>query len=130
MAVKGKLTLKGLDAYLEQLARAGRDVDKAAGKALAAGADVAVEGMRARVPKDTRNLESHLGATAPRQDGNYVYVEVGLVGADAETARYGTAQEYGTSKMQAQPYIRPTIDEDGKQIRAAIKASLEEDGKL
>lgn len=130
MAVKGKLTLKGLDAYLERLAQAGADVDKSAGQALAAGASVALDGMQRRAPKDTRNLEQSLTATEPKQDGNYVYVEVGLVTADAETARYGTAQEYGTSKMAAQPYIRPTLDEDATRIRAAIKASLEEAGTI
>ncbi len=130
MTTRGKLSTKGFDEYLERIVEAGRNVDQAAARALAAGAEVALAGMQRRVPKDTRNLEANLAATEPKQDGNYTFVEVGVIGADAETARYGNAQEYGTSSMPAQPYIRPTFDEDKARIRAAMRKSLEQDGTL
>ena len=130
MATTGKLSLKGLDEYLERLAAAGRDVDLAAAKALAAGADVALAGMRERVAVLTGDLQDNLKSTEPMQDGNYVYVKVGLISADPEISRYGNAQEFGTSSMPAHPYVRPTFDEDKGPIRAAIKRSLTEDGTL
>jgi hypothetical protein len=40
---------------------------------------------------------------------------------NAEIARYGNAQEYGTSNMAAQSYIRATVDEDMGAARAAMK---------
>ena len=122
MATWVKLTTKGFEEYLENLARAGKDIDAITDRALRAGGEVLLQGMKRRVPKDTGNLEANLKIEGPKKDGNFHYILVGLVNADGETARYGTAQEYGTSSMAAQPYIRPTIDEDKAK---AGKAMLE-----
>jgi HK97 gp10 family phage protein len=131
MAVRSKLETKGFAEYLEKIAAAGRDIDPIAGRALDAGGDILLSGMQRRVPKDTRNLEQHLEKDGPHQDGNFHYIEVGLSRrADADTARYGNAQEFGTSSMAAQPYIRPTLDSDMGKARAAMKQVFEEEGVL
>jgi HK97 gp10 family phage protein len=130
MSTTGKLTTRGFDEYLERIVQAGRDVDAAAAKALAAGAAVALEGMQQRVAVVTGNLKDNLVATESQQDGNYVFVKVGLISADPDTARYGNAQEFGTSSMPAHPYVRPALDEEKARIRAAIKQSLIEDGTV
>ena len=130
MTTRAKISTKGFEEYLEKLASIGADVDESIQRALIAGAEVAVEGMRRRVPKDTHNLEKHIQATEVKQNGNFSFVEIGVLNADDETARYGNAQEYGTSSMPAQPYIRPTIAEDREKIRRAMKESLIEDGTL
>src|SRR5574340_777252 len=123
MTTRAKITTKGFEEYLEKLAAAGRDVDDSIHQALDAGADVGVAGMKKRVPKDTHNLEQHIKKTEVKQNGNYSYIEIGVLDADAETSRYGNAQEYGTSSMPAQPYIRPTMAEDAGKIRTAMKKS-------
>ena len=125
MPIKTRLTTKGFAEYLERLAQAGKNIDAIAGEALLAGGEVLLEGMRRRVPVDTHNLQNHLKLAGPTQDGNFSYVEVGLVGADAETARYGNVQEFGSSSMAAQPYVRPTMDEDMKKARAKMKEVFE-----
>jgi HK97 gp10 family phage protein len=126
MPVRVKMELKGLEEYLEQLVQVEKDVDAVAANALKAGGDVLLKGMQRRVPKDTHNLEQNLKCTEPVRDGNYTFVEVGLSkDTDAETARYGTAQEYGTSSMEAQAYIRPTVDADAGKARKAMKEVLE-----
>jgi len=130
MATWVKLTTKGFEEYLENLAKLGKDIDMITDKALKAGGEVLLKGMRRRVPKDTHNLENHLVIEGPRQDGNYHYILVGLVRPDADTARYGTAQEYGTSSMAAQPYIRPTIDEDKGKAGKAMLEVFKEEGAL
>jgi HK97 gp10 family phage protein len=122
-----RLNTKGMEESFETLAQMGKDLDAAAGKALMAGGEVFLAGMRQRVPKDTRNLEAHLVIDGPRRDGNFQVIEVGLVKADAETARYGNAQEYGTSSMAAQPYVRPTVDADKGKATQAMRKSLTED---
>jgi HK97 gp10 family phage protein len=130
MATKGRINTKGFEQYLERIARAGSDIDAAAGRALQAGGDVLLAGMKRRVPKDTRNLEEHLVIDGPHQDGNYIYIDVGIPSdkrTDAETARYGNAQEYGTSSMPAQPYIRPTMDEERAKARRAMRSSLKKE---
>lgn len=40
------------------------------------------------------------------------------------TVAYGEGLEYGTSRMEARPYGRPTLDEDAEQIKDAIETSL------
>lgn len=125
MPVRFKVETKGLGDYMEQLQRLGGDIDAAADEALDAGGDVLVEGMQRRAPKDTHNLERKINKTASQGDGNFHFILVGLVNVDADTARYGTAQEYGTSSMAAQPYLRPTIDEDMKLARKRMKETFQ-----
>ena len=124
MPVRYKLETKGFSEYLEALVKAGKDVDRIADQALEAGGDILLQGMDRRVPKDTGNLQANLERSAPEQDGNFHFLTIGLSrNADAETARYGAAQEYGWGPNHpAQPYIRPAIDEDMKTARAAMKA--------
>lgn len=126
MPVKSKLETRGLAEYLEAVAKAGHDVDAVAAEALEDGSEILLAGMQKRVPKDKHNLEHTLAIDGPNQDGNFHFIEVGLLGkgphkADADTARYGTAQEYGTSSMAAQPYVRPTIDRDMSKARKAMR---------
>ncbi len=122
MPIKGRLETKGFGEYLERLAKAGVEIDPITDQALSAGGDVLVEGMQSRAPVDTGNLQSKISRSEPVQEGNVHYIEVGLLhGVDAETARYGAAQEFGTSDMPAHPYIRPTMDNDMRKARAAMK---------
>lgn len=130
MATRAKLTSRGFSEYLEAIAQAGQDVDAAVAEALQEGGQVLLDGMVRRVPKDSHNLESHLELTKPQQDGNYVFIEVGIrKNADAETARYGNAQEYGWTSSSGhkpgQSYIRATLDEDMKFARRKMKAAFE-----
>jgi HK97 gp10 family phage protein len=116
MPVRYKLETKGFSEYLEALVQAGKNVDAVADEALEAGGDVLLAGMDRRVPKDSGNLAAHLECSEAEQDGNFHSVTVGLSSdTDAETAKYGGAQEFGWGPDHpAQPYIRPAIDEDMK----------------
>jgi HK97 gp10 family phage protein len=127
MPIKTRLTTKGFEEYLERLAKAGQDIDAISDEALAAGGELLLEGMQRRVPVKTGNLKSKLAVTHPAAEGNVHYIDVGLLhGTDAETARYGGAQEYGTSDMSAQPYIRPTFDSDMRAARAEMRRIFEQ----
>lgn len=132
MAVKTRLTTKGFEEYLEALQKAGEDIDAIADDALEAGGQILLSGMQQRVPKDTHNLERHLSLEGPFVEGNFHYVEVGLdtTKADADTARYGNVQEYGSARTPAQSYIRPTLDHDMAKARSAMRRIFEERGAL
>lgn len=69
MATSAKLTLKGLEEYLEKIAAAGKDVDEAVAKAVLAGAEVLQEGMQMRAPERTGNLKNNIRIYGPEQDG-------------------------------------------------------------
>lgn len=66
------------------------------------------------VPVDTGNLERSIGLEVT--DG-------GMTATVKPTAEYAPYVEYGTRFMNAQPYMRPSLEEQG----AAFKADL---GKL
>jgi len=128
MPIRTRLTTKGLEEWLERLAQAGQDIDAIAGEALLSGGELLLDGMQRRVPVDTHNLQNHLNLQGPTRDGNFTFVEIGLMGADKETARYGNVQEFGSSSMAAQPYVRPTLDEDIKKARQKMVEVFREYG--
>ena len=129
MVCRASFSLKGFEEYLEKIAKAGHDVDAAADQANVAGGDVLLDGMLRRVPRQTGNLAEHLERTEPKVDGNFRYIEVGMPRkTDAETARYGNVQEYGSAHTPAQPYIRPTFDQDKAKARKAQKEALKKAG--
>jgi HK97 gp10 family phage protein len=131
MTARYKFQLKGLEEYLEKIADSGSNVDKAADNALIAGGDVIVNEMQDLVPVLSGNLKRHLARQEPKQEGNYHSLEVGMpANADAETARYGNVMEYGSTSVQAQPYIRPAFDKTGPAVRRAEVESLKEEGIL
>lgn len=120
---KGIFKLSGIDAYMEEIQQAGHDILPATVNAVEAGAEILLTGMQRRVPKDTLNLSAHLGKET-EVDGDYVFSNIGLLHADADTARYGNAQEYGTTSMSVHPYVRPTMDEDRRYALKAMRAEL------
>lgn len=85
---------------------------------LLAGAFVIERGAKQRAPVLTGFLRSSI--TSAKVVGG---AEV-RVGAD-----YGYVQEFGTSKMPAQPFIRPTIDEDSDKVVKAVADQLEKEIK-
>lgn len=134
MVTQSKIETKGFDEYLEKIARAGTNIDDSADKALMAGASVIQNEMLVNVPIFTGNLAEHIAIKGPKQDGNLHSVEVGVIHdinfTNAETARYGNAQEYGSAKNAAHPFIRPGMDHGKHGATKAMKESLVEDGAI
>lgn len=62
--------------------------------------------LKRRVPKDTRALEQSLKAVRRRGKPNFPVSEVRGGGG----APYMLMQEFGTSKMKAQPFIVPGVE--------------------
>ena len=142
MTTQGWIDLKGLNEYLEAIAKAGLDVDAAAQRALKKGSEVLQEGMLGLVPvgnaakgdKHPGNLMRHIQIKGPLQDGNFSYAEVGVIQdlafTDPDTAIYGNVQEYGNARNAAQPYIRPAIEQKKRAVIEAMKASLQGEGVI
>ena len=125
MPLRTTLDIQGIEQTLEELARQAMDVNQATVEALKVGGSVLLNEMLVRVPRDTGNLAKNLVYTPPAMDGNYIFTVVGISkNADADTARYGAAQEYGTAKMAAQLYIRPALDNGFRKARIAMREKL------
>jgi HK97 gp10 family phage protein len=129
MPIRGRMTTNGFEEYLDRLRQAGQDVEEAADAALIAGADVLVDGMLARVPRDTGNLAAQIDRSEPEREGSLHFIYVGVRryrdGLDEDTGRYGGVQEYGSANTPAHPYIRPTLDKDMGKARRAMREEFE-----
>lgn len=132
MTTKAYFSVKGLGEYMEAIQKAGKDIDAAAQRALTAGAPILQGEMQDLVPFDTGDLSDHIQIDGPHQEGNFSYIEVGVVTADAETARKGNAQEYGWSSggkfHPGKSYIRPAIDRKRALVLRTIRESLKAEG--
>jgi len=130
MTTQAYLKLTGMEQYLEALQKAGADIDAAAQRALVAGGAILEAEMDALVPVETGNLKGQIVLDGPHQDGNYNFVLVGVVHADAETAIYGNVQEYGSpsKNIPAQSYIRAAVDRKAAAARKAIRESFKAEG--
>jgi hypothetical protein len=131
---KVTLTLDGYEAYLDELMKAGQDIDRVAEQCLDAGADVLVAGMEKRAPFGV--IKQAIRKTVVMADGNKRYIYLGVLrGTDAETARIAAVWEFGGRTtpspkdprrhprpgIHAKPYIRPTLRNDSKKARAAME---------
>lgn len=94
----------------DELGALAADLEGASRK-VAAGARLAIRkavtdiqaGAQGRAPVETGNLKSSI-TTEMQGNGAYARGEVG------PTANYGAFVENGTSRMRAQPYLRPATD--------------------
>jgi hypothetical protein len=138
MPCRYKMDLNGLEGYLEDLQKAGKDIDAAADRALIAGAEVPLQRMRELAPVGVVPDDPHpgwllsvLGWFNRISDGHFHSIEVGVPhNAPAEVARYGNVQEYGSVHDPAQSYIRAGWDETKGKIRKAEIDSLKGEGLL
>jgi hypothetical protein len=131
---KVTLTLDGFDEYLDELQKAGQDIDLVAEQCLDAGGNVLVAGMQARAPFGV--IKQAIRKTVVMADGNKRYLYLGVLrGTNAETARIAAVWEFGGRSspspknprrhprpgIKAHPYIRPTLRNDSKKARAAME---------
>lgn len=101
--------------------------------ALEASGKELVGGMRAIVPKDTRELEYSIKYTmggnrtpAYSQPGGSTVVPENavMVTVGNSDVRYGHLVEYGTAKAPAQAYFWPTVRSKKKKITNRIKRAV------
>lgn len=131
MTTRATLNLKGLAEYLETIQQAGLDIDAAAQRALMKGGAVLKTEMDTLVPVgESGDLKSAVVLDGPHQNGNFNYVEVGVINASADVAEYGNVQEYGSpsKNIPAQPYIRPAIDNKRSAVMRETRESLKAEG--
>lgn len=92
--------------------------------ALKAGGRVLVKGMKKRAPRKTGKLAaSPMVSSAAKATKNQAHA---VVGFRKPTSRRVHLAEFGTEHSAAQPFIRPTLEQDGE---AAIKQIGENMGK-
>ncbi len=116
---------KGLMELYDQLAELGEDIDQVAAESLDAGADVVLAGMKKRVAVDTGKLKDSLKKSKPKREGNETMIEIGQIPEEGkispQDAIKANVNEFGSSSMVAQPFVRPTMTEDKSKITKAMR---------
>ena len=119
---RASFQVRGLDAYLEEIVRAGEDVDKIAAQVLDEARPVAEAELHTNLRKTSESwtgaADSTIFATPVQQDGNYIFFELG---ADVGQDPAGLYKEFGTTRQAAEPFVRPAFT---KLRRSGIKAML------
>ena len=130
--MKSSFNVSGLENYLEVLQNAEKDINLVAREALGEAAQIIQSAMLSRVPFDTGNLKNHIKIKTPSREGNYNYVEIGIIHdaafTDKKTAIYARVIEFGSATVAARPYIRPAISSKRAAVTNLIRERLKKAG--
>jgi HK97 gp10 family phage protein len=112
--------IRGLRELNDALHELPEDMAKAAHRTgVRKGARVLADGMERRAPRATGELAGSMVISIRRRGRGIV----ALVGP-SKGAFHGMFQEFGTSHHPAQPFMRPTVDEDGQRAVEAMREQL------
>ena len=98
-----------------------------ADKALDKGADIILQGQKNNAPVDTGRLKNSLVKGDKKGTGEKREINIGLIKADRDVARYGYVQKHGTSSMNGKKWIKNAWASNKQQANEAIKESIMED---
>lgn len=122
--------IEGLTNLKQKVEEKRKEIGAVFEKDLGSGADKIVSSAKGKAPKGvTHNLENAIGKNEVWERGGKYSIYVGIqinsvfTGADGWYARM---QEFGTSRMKAQPYLRPAFNENKAQINNEIVSDLKE----
>lgn len=137
-ALSATITLPNLDKYLEKIQAAGNNIDDACKEAVNAALPIVEKSMKEGAARHRKGVGKYgtdavynaIETKPAKQQGNYVYGEVGIDTEKHPEAKEGVYQEYGDghSPEFPDPFVRPAIDDNRKQIRAAEVAVLKKRG--
>lgn len=131
-ALSASISVDGMEEFFANIEALGKNVDEACKKAIDATLPIVEKSMKegAERHRDTGEVVNALETIEAKQQGNYIY---GLVGIDFDKhpeAFEGVFQEYGDghSPEFPDPFVRPAVDDNRKEINKTIKQVLRKEG--
>lgn len=129
-----RMTVKGIDEYVQKLSQFGKDAQKVAKKVVRAGADPVADEIRKGLETNLSgsqysegDLLNSLGIAPPDVDRNgNTNTKIGFSGYDRKgvpNALKARAMESGTSTQPKKPFVRPAVNR-------AKKKAIEEMGRV
>ena len=125
-----KFELKGLDEYLENIQKAGNNIEESVKKAIEESAKPIHDDIKqwAEKHKMTGAVLEGVDITDIKQDGNKYYVEVGINTDKSENSWHAVFTEYGTPTQTADPGIRTAFSKNKSKILKIQKEILAQGG--
>ncbi len=114
-----EISLDGLEELVEEVQKLGAKAGRVENAALRAGGEVIKNGMSKRAPRSKMSkphLADGIEVSNVKKKGSEKYIEIG----PGKSFFYGSFVELGTSKMGAQPFMEPTMAEDGDKATEAM----------
>lgn len=108
------------DAFMRKLVLFERALDNRLESAMQTAVSIVEADAKDRAPYEYGTLESSIASEVKADVKNAVK---GYVGSNIE---YAPFQEFGTSKMGAQPYLQPAIEANRSRILALFQAAVHE----
>lgn len=120
-----RFELSGLDDYLKKVQAAGRNIEEAVAEAIAASPSPIRADIQAWAEKHklTGTMLEGVDVSDVQQEGNFIFVEVGINDDKSKGAWHAVFTEYGTPTQPADPGIRQAF-ENNKGIVKKIQKSI------
>ena len=131
-ALTAKMELSGFDEFFAKIESLGKDVDKACAKAVNAATPIIEKDMKqgAERHRVTGDVADNIESFNAKAQGNYIFAAVGIDLAKHPEAIEGVFQEYGDghSPQFPDPFIRPAVENNKKEIKKIIRNVLKKEG--
>lgn len=131
-ALSAKFSVSGVEEFFKKIEAAGKNIDtackKAVNEALPLVKNTMTEGAeRHRLTGDVVNA---IEIVEVKQQGNFIYGQVGIDLDKHPEAFEGVFQEYGDGHTPEfpDPFIRPAVDNNRKAINSTVKKILKKEG--
>ena len=118
---------KGIEKRLQTLAK--KASKETIDKALEAGEEVILDGMRKNVPKDTWDLHNSLGELRKSGSGLNRKAIVGINSDNRDIIERGYYQEHGTKLYNGKKWMKKSSQNSKNEAIKAVADSLKEDLK-
>ena len=131
-ALSADLIAPDLSRYLEKIEAAGNNVDDACKEAVDAALPIVEQSMKAGAERHRRtgDVVNAIETVPAKQEGNYIWGHVGIDMEKHPEAKEGVFQEYGDghSPEFPDPFVRPALDDNRKEILRTERAVLKKKG--
>lgn len=131
-ALSATITMPNLDKYLEKIQATGNNIDDACKDAVNAALPIVEKSMKAGAERHrkTGDVVNAIETVQAKGEGNYIYGTVGIDLQKHPEAFEGVFQEYGDghSPCFPDPFVRPAVDDNKKEILRTERAVLKKRG--
>jgi HK97 gp10 family phage protein len=128
--MKVKVQLTGLEEYIENLRKAGANIDEVVSEAIQESAKPIFEDIRSWAEKHERTGAVLKGVemTEVQRDGDKFFVDVGISTEKSPEAWHAVFTEYGTPKMKADPGVWPAFKKNRAKVKKIQRDILQRGG--
>jgi HK97 gp10 family phage protein len=125
--MSAEINLQGFDGLLKRVNNMGSQLAKVENLALTKAAEIVQQSASEKAPRselEKEHLADNIEISKIKTKNGTKCIEVGITKADNSHFFYGKFLEWGTSKMQARPFMQPAFEENKDTVKAIIKETV------